>query len=211
LPDPPPSEIVRRGYDVIGERYTTAAAGELSPGRRHALATVAELVPGGARVLDIGCGAGVPMTAAMAERYVVHGIDISGEQTERARANVPQATFQRADVLDVDIAPGSYDAIVAFYSLIHVPRGSHAVLFERIRSWLQPSGVFVASFGVRDDPGTVEADWLGAPMYFSQFDRETTLELITAAGFDVLSATEVKEVEPGGTVTFLWVAARAGR
>src|SRR5918995_2177942 len=89
--------IVRDGYDSISDRYTSWATGELSPGRAHALRLVYEMVPHGARVLELGCGAGVPMTKALASRYSVHGVDISERQVDQARHNVPMATFERVD------------------------------------------------------------------------------------------------------------------
>jgi 2-polyprenyl-3-methyl-5-hydroxy-6-metoxy-1,4-benzoquinol methylase len=44
-------------------------------------------------VLDVGCGAGVPVARALTRRFSVTGIDISGRMVDRARMNVPEGTF----------------------------------------------------------------------------------------------------------------------
>jgi trans-aconitate methyltransferase len=56
-----------------------------------------ERLPSGADLLDLGCGAGLPTTARLAQRFTVTGVDISPRQIERARINVPDATFINAD------------------------------------------------------------------------------------------------------------------
>jgi hypothetical protein len=44
-------------------------------------------------VLDVGCGAGIPLTRMLAETFDVTGVDISTRQIELARRNVPNARF----------------------------------------------------------------------------------------------------------------------
>ena len=105
--------------------------------------------------------------------------------------------------------PGSFDAVVAFYSLVHVPRDEQAILIERVRSWLRPGGVFLASMGVSDEPGDVETDWLGVDMYFSHFGAKANRRLVERAGL-VIDRTELAdEPEDRHAARFLWVVARA--
>jgi hypothetical protein len=56
--------------------------------------------------------------------------------------------------------------------------------------------------------GVVEADWLGAPMFFAGEEPETSLARVRASGFDVLRAELVPQVEFGREVRFLWLLAR---
>ena len=76
-------------------------------------------------MLDIGCGAGVPVTQALSGRFAVTGVDISSEMVRQARANVPGATFIHGDITSVDFPDSSFDAVVAFYSIFHLPREEH--------------------------------------------------------------------------------------
>src|SRR4029079_17556415 len=45
-------------------------------------------------------------------------------------------------------------------------------LLARIRDWLRPGGTLLASFGVEDDPGTIEEDWLRGRHVFQPFQRQ---------------------------------------
>jgi SAM-dependent methyltransferase len=149
------------------------------------------------------------MTARLAASRRLTGVDISTEQIRRARRNVPSATFVQADLTTLDRPPASLDAVVAFYALTHVPRDEHAALFARIRGWLRPGGVFIASLGVEDDPGGVEADWLGVDMYFSHFSAKVNRRLVEAAGLVIERADVVTEPEDRHDARFLWIVARA--
>ena len=148
-----PKRVVADGYDQIADRYLDWSALRPSAARLRGLAMADAAIPAGAEVLELGCGAGVPMSAALARGRQLTGVDLSAEQIRRARRNVPGATFLQADLATLDRPAASLDAVVAFYSLTHVPRDEHAALFGRIRTWLRPGGVFIASLGVEDEPG----------------------------------------------------------
>jgi len=204
-----PKRVVADGYDRIADRYLAWSALRPSAARVRALGLADDLIPAGGDVLELGCGAGVPMTARIAIGRRLTGVDISSEQIRRARRNVPEATFIRADFTTLERPPASLDAVVAFYSLTHVPRDEHPALFARIRRWLRPGGLFLASLGVEDDPGGVEADWLGVDMYFSHFSARVNRRLLETAGLRVERADVVTEPEDRHDARFLWVVARA--
>jgi SAM-dependent methyltransferase len=138
----------------------------------------------------------------------VTGVDISARQIELARAAVPEATFVQADMTALDVQPESLDAVVAFYSLTHVPRADLPVLLAAIHRWLRPGGVFLASLGAQDSPDEVEADWLGAPMFFSHYGAKRNRSLVRNAGFELEEAVVEAEPEDRHDALFLWVVAR---
>jgi len=199
--------VVARGYDEVAQRYLEWSPLRPSAARLAYLRRACDLIPAGATVLELGCGAGVPMTAALAEGRRVTGVDISATQVELARRNVPAATFLQADMTALAFEPESFDAVVAFYSLTHVPRDDVPPLLSRIRDWLRPGGMFLASFGVEDDPGTIEEDWLGVDMYFSHFSAKKNRRLVAEAGLVVDSAEVLVEPEDRCDARFLWVVA----
>ncbi len=204
-----PKKVVAAGYDAMAERYLAWSDLRPSAARLRYLALAQDLIPLGADVLDLGCGAGIPMTATLAAGRNVAGVDISAAQIALARANVPSASFIQADLTTLDLPAGSLDAVVAFYSLTHVPRAEHATLFGRIRSWLRPGGLFLASLGVEDAPDEVEADWLGVDMFFSHFSARVSRRLITEAGLLIERADVEAEPEDRHDARFMWVVARA--
>ena len=149
------------------------------------------------------------MTATLAPGREVVGVDISAGQIERARRNVPAATFVEADMTAIAFPDASFDAVLAFYSLTHVPREELAGLLDRIHGWLRPGGLFVATMGVEDDPGSIEAGWLGVDMYFSQFSARKNRRLVEEAGFVLESAEVHAEPEDRHGTRFLWVVAHS--
>jgi cyclopropane fatty-acyl-phospholipid synthase-like methyltransferase len=138
----------------------------------------------GSSVLEVGCGNGIPATQAIAERHSVTGIDVSAEQVERARCNVPSARLLQADLTDVTFDQ-PFDAIAAFYVVDHLPRELHAAMFQRSAALLRPGDYLLFTIEPEDEPGVVR-DWLGAPMFFSQYDAPRTLALVRSAGFAIL-------------------------
>lgn len=208
---PPPmtadsKKIVATGYDRIAEAYLNWTSG--SPVRRHWINVILSLLPPNARILDLGCGAGLPVALHLADAgHGVVGVDGSERQVALARDNVPGATFMAADMTRVEFEAASFDAVVAFYSITHVPRTEHLVLLKRIRRWLKPGGFFAGSLGHGDCPGW-SGEWLGAPMFFSHFDAATNHALVEEAGLRIETAEVMGEEEHGTTVHFLWVIAR---
>ncbi len=203
-----PRRIVADGYDAIADRYYAWSDARPSATRQRWLARALELIPPGSDVLDLGCGAGVPMTRALAAGRHVTGVDISARQVELARAAVPEATFIHADMSALDLAPASVDAVVAFYSLTHVPRADLPGLLASVRVWLRPGGILIASMGAQDAPDGVEADWLGAPMFFSHYGAKENRALVRRAGFELEEAVVEEEPEDRHAALFLWVVAR---
>jgi SAM-dependent methyltransferase len=204
-----PKRVVADGYDRIAERYLAWGATGVREAERDSYTTVLlDALPVGASVLELGCGAGVPTTQRLAERFAVTGIDISARQIELARRNVPGATFIHADMTALDVLPSTFDAVCAFYAFGHVPREEHAALLRQIATWLRPGGLFVASFSNDGSAGEIEDDWLGAPMYFSGYDAETNARLVREAGFDIVTARPETAEEFGRSTTFFWIVAR---
>jgi SAM-dependent methyltransferase len=204
-----PRDVVARGYDAVAERYLEWSPLRPSEARLAYVRRSLELIPAGARVLELGCGAGIPLTVALAEGRSVTGADISAAQIRAARRNVPAATFLHADMTALSFEAGSFDAVVAFYSLTHVPRDLVPPLLARIRAWLVPGGALIVTMGVEDDPGTIEEDWLGAPMYFSHFSARRNRRLVEEAGFAIDSAEVLVEPEDRHDARFLWVIAHS--
>jgi cyclopropane fatty-acyl-phospholipid synthase-like methyltransferase len=202
-----PVSIVERGYDAIVDRFDAWGEAQGDP-RERFLAELTGRLREGARVLEVGCGSGKTL-ARLTRRFEVTGVELSSEQLRRAELRVPAARLVHADICTSDFAPASFDAVAAFYVLGHIPRERHAMLYRRIAEWLAPGGLFLASIGVADDPGTV-IEWLGAPMFFSSWTPGTNERLLVDAGLVLLLDELVTMREPETDVTFQWVLATVG-
>lgn len=165
------------------------------------------LLPPRPDLLELGCGAGVESTRILAERGRLTGVDISEAQLDLARQRVPSATFVRADLAKLEFAAQSFDGVVALYVLFHLPRIELGPLLGRIRDWLRPGGVFLATMLARGKGEGVE-DWLGVPMFFSSSDPDASRELFRDAGLEILLDETVVQTEPEGDLPFHWLLAQ---
>ncbi len=202
-----PKRLVEQGYDRIGDRHHAWGAAARPGEKERYAAALFERLPVGASVLELGCGSGSTTTERLAQRFRLTGVDLSARQIALIRRRIPGASFIHADMATVAFPSESFDAVVAFYSIIHVPREEHGSLLRRIAGWLRPGGLFVATMGARSTEAGYEADWLGAPMYWSHFDAETNRRLVRDAGLRILTAREETAEEHGQPATFLWVVA----
>lgn len=197
-----PKDLVRRGYDALAGRYEEAFGSDDK--YRDCLAELRRRLPAeGGAVLDLGCGNGVPVARELAAAgHRVTGVDFSATQLRLARRRVPGARFLLADATRVEFAAESFDAVVAYYSLIHLPLAEQPPLLRRIAAWLRPGGWFVGTTGDRAWTGTDE-DWLGggAPMWWSHPDVETSARWLAEAGLTVARREFVPEGD-GGHVLF---------
>jgi ubiquinone/menaquinone biosynthesis C-methylase UbiE len=203
----PRKQLVASGYDGMSDRYLDWSARVVDPTRDRLFDEFSAKLPDDARVLDLGCGAGVPWTRRLAVRFDVVGVDISEAQIRLARENVPEAAFVQGDMAALNLPEASFDAVTAFYAISHIPREQHPDLFRRIAAWLKPGGLLLATLGATDSPGWA-GEWLGVPMFFSAYDADANRFAVRNAGLELL-VDEVAEVgEPEGNVSFLWVLAR---
>lgn len=127
-------------------------------------------IPQNARVLDLGCGAGLDTVIAagrLGARGRVIGIDFSGEMLARARQGAAQVgsgkiTLCRADAERLPIQDGSLD--VALVNGIFNLNPAREQIFKELARVIRGGGsVFAAELILREPlpPTTVfsEADW----------------------------------------------------
>lgn len=198
-------DLVRRGYDAISDAYRTDAGGsnvdsaETTATYGAWLAELSESVPAGSRVLDLGCGAGVPAARELvAAGYRVTGVDISAVQVQRARRLVPAGTFIRADMVTWAPADASFDAIVCLYALIHVPLEDQRSLLARMRRWLTDGGYLLGIVGAERWTGIEQ--YMGAEMFWDHEGPDAYLDWFADAGLEPQWTRFVPEGAAGHTL-----------
>lgn len=192
-----PKDLVRRGYDALSGHYERSYAAETK--YQPWISALCGRIPSGSTALDLGCGCGIPVARALTSAgHRVTGVDISEVQIRRARELVPDAEFIHADATTVDFPAASFDAIVSFYALIHIPLAEQLPLLARIATWLRPGGWFLGTTGHSAWTGT-EDNWLGGgvPMWWSHTDAATNRAWITQAGLTVEREEFVSEGDGG--------------
>ncbi len=103
----------------------------------------------------------------------------------------------------VRFPPGSFEAVVALYSIIHVPLREQRPLFRRVHSWLAPGGMFLAILGAGRWRGA-EKGWLGSntAMFWDHADADSYERWLKACGFLLEERRFVPEGD-GGHELFL--------
>jgi len=213
-------EKMKRDWDRrarIDPMYWVAATQEADEASYHASAEkdVAALVAGlgdqisaNARVLDLGCGIG-RMTAPMGAHFAeVVGVDVSGEMIERAQAlhadieNVTFATNSGADL--ADFADESFDLVVSYSVLPHIPVDVVTAYFAEVNRILKPGGWYRYQFWVGPERQQADNDTLNIRVY----SPEDFSRLNAQAGFDVRSLQDIEYFDPVLQLHPVWVNAQ---
>ncbi len=194
--------LVRRGYDAVSEAYRGDEYEYEGSGYEKVLNRVMPELRRGQRVLELGCGCGIPVTKILAGACRVTGVDISRVQLARARKLATGADLIEADMCRLGFRAAAFRGVVAFYSLIHVPLNDQRALLGRLWEWLEPRGFLLASVGYQRWVGS-EEDWCGVPgamMYWSHEDRATYRRWFEEAGFVIEREEFMPEGSGGATV-----------
>jgi SAM-dependent methyltransferase len=183
-------------YDQVADEYVRRIFDELQhkPLDRQLLDRFAASVRDVGPACDMGCGPGHVARYLHEHGVQVCGVDLSPAMVERARRLTPEVEFRQGDMTALDAPDGAWAGIVAFYSIIHIPRGDMARALAELRRVLRPGGLLLLAFHVGDD--TIHLDeWWGQKVSvdFFFFPVEQVTGSLRAEGFEI---EEVFEREP---------------
>ena len=202
-------KIVERGYDQVAHEYARLE-GEIAWPRMKWLKKLLKNLPPSASILDLGCGSGDPVDVEVSKKYKITGVDISEMQISLARRNVPDGNFIHEDVGSIEFPPHSFDAVISFYTLEHIPRKEHQAILRRIYQWLKTDGYILISLEAGDYDDEM-GEWLGVPMFFSCYDPETMRQIVIDAGFTLIESEIETQIENGDVIPFLWIFGQKNR
>ena len=108
------------------------------------------LVPPGAPILDLGCGAGEPIARFLLERgHPVTGVDFAAGMLEIARARFPEAEWVEADMRGLELGR-RFGGVVAWDSFFHLTRAEQRTIFPVFGRHLVPGGALLFTSGPED-------------------------------------------------------------
>ncbi|MCP9206141.1 class I SAM-dependent DNA methyltransferase [Streptomyces sp. NEAU-Y11] len=180
-------------FDAIGDRYDEAfphKEGQVKAGQ-----WLADALAPGSRVLDVGCGTGLPTARQLAGAgHRVTGIDISAGMLKLARDNVPGAEFHQVDIVDLRTGGrhgpggmrelGPFDGIAAFFALVLLPRAEIPYALRALHAVLRPGGAMVLGM-VEADVDDFAIPFLGNSVRVSGYLREDLRQVVSDAGFEI--------------------------
>lgn len=186
---------IRATYDAVAADYADAFADELAakPFDRQLLDEFAATVDG--PVLDLGCGPAGHVTRYLADRGArIAGVDLAPEGVAEAQRRHPDLEFRVGDLRAIPADDASLGGIIAFYSVIHLPRAELPLAFAEFRRVLVPGGrLLIAMHGGDGETGVDE--WFGRPVAVcaTLVTAAELLDLVTGAG---LTSVERHERPP---------------
>jgi len=184
-------ETVKSGYNKIAELYLATRNQEGEDVRL--IHDFIELLSPKSKVLDAGCGAGLPIAKILAEQFDVIGVDFSEAQIRLAKKNIPNAHFFCQDMTKLDFPDECLDGICSYYAIIHIPREEHEGLFVNFHRMLRTGGIVLLCLGANDLPDDIDENYLGTRMYWSHFNSDTYLIMLKKCGFKVIWAKHVAD------------------
>ena len=142
---------------------------------------MAALPPGGT-VLDVGCGAGWPVAAALIERgFKVTGVDPSPGLLAHAAETLPSGEWLSGDMRTLDLGERRFDGLLAWHSLFHLSPADQRIALPRILGHAAGTCVFMTSSGPAE--GEILGDWRGEALYHGSLDPEEYRTIFAAHGF----------------------------
>ncbi|EIW83399.1 S-adenosyl-L-methionine-dependent methyltransferase [Coniophora puteana RWD-64-598 SS2] len=195
--------LVENGYNTIAEKYNTWSSPRPTTTRMAYIDKLLGLLlpsdqpspSSKPKLLELGCGAGIPCAKKFVDAGLDYtGADISDGLLDLARKQVPGATFVHSDMMALDFAPGSLDAVVAFYSLFHLPAEEQGLMITKIHGWLKAGGYLLFNTGGRAETRQVD-NWMGAPMFSTHLGYEGNRKMMqeSGKGFKIIDDEEALE------------------
>lgn len=179
-------EEVKQGYEKGDYEGDYRESRDLQDKEKQFFQDIFDRIPENGKVLDLGCGTGLPF-----DRYFVEngcnltGVDIAENHVKMAQENIPEAEFIQGGFFDQDFEENSFDAIVSFYAIFHIPREEHRELFEKINYWVKDDGVILVTMGP-EEMEDFEGEIGGEKMFWSSYSPQENKELVEEAGFNIL-------------------------
>lgn len=184
-------KTVKEGYNAIADRYLFERTRDSEDVRL--LAELIERLPFNAKVLDAGCGAGIPISQMLSEHFQVTGVDISETQIELAQRNVTQGEFICEDITRLKFPDHTFDGITSYYAIIHIPREEHQSLLANFHRMLKPGGLALLCLGADHLIDDIDENFFGTRMYWSHYDTETYLRMLKELGYSILWSKYVQD------------------
>lgn len=161
-------------------------------------------VEGAARILDLGCGSGLPVAAEMIARgHRVTGLDAAPAMIASARARFPAQEWRVGD-MRAPALHGPFDGIIAWHSFFHLPPDDQRTMFGTFARLAAPRAALIFTSGPAE--GEAIGSFQGEALYHASLDPEEYRALLAAHGFVVLHHRAEDPACGGATV---WLAKRA--
>ena len=198
---------IARSYDLVAPDYLEAFGDELAakPEDRRLLGLVGDR---GGTVADIGSGPGHVSAHLRALGAATVAVDAAVGMAALAGADGPALV---ADMRRLPLADRSLDAVVAFYSLIHLPRPDVSVALVEFGRCVRPGGLLLAAVHAgRGTTGSTEFLGRAVRLRATLFGLDEMVAAVDTSGFEVVESFQRAAYGGEGTERIYVLARRRG-
>jgi SAM-dependent methyltransferase len=158
-------------------------------------------VPQGGSILDLGCGAGLPISGYLIRQgYAVTGVDSSAPLIDLCRKRFPRHEWLVADMRTLELGR-RYDGILAWDSFFHLCPEDQQAMFPVFARHAGQKAALMFTSG--PEHGHVLGEFEGEPLYHGSLDPAEYETLLDQIGFEVVE--HVAEDRTCGEHT-IWLA-----
>ncbi len=187
-------ELTGKAYDIVAKKYHELFKDELSYKAfdKELLNNFARYFHSNSKIYDMGCGPSGHIGKHLFDKgYDVTGVDISKRCVTMASSNNPEMSFLQMDMSKLNIEDQSIDGIIAYYSIIHVPKCYVSRFFAEFSRTLKIGGKLLISVKAGDDEGYIHNILEhNASIYFSHFNKSEIRAYFLENGFELISLEE---------------------
>lgn len=163
-----------------------------------------EGLPQGATILDLGCGSGEPLAAALiADGFRLTGIDVSPRLIELCRQRFPEHDWQVGDMRALPPL-GRYAGILAWHSFFHLDFEAQRRMFPVFSILAAPGASLMFTSG--PSHGVAMGTFEGEPLHHASLAPEEYRALLAENDFSVVRH-QVEDPDCGGAT--IWLACKA--
>ncbi|WP_421704339.1 class I SAM-dependent methyltransferase [Aliiroseovarius sp.] len=139
------------------------------------------------RVLDLGCGPGLPIAAYLSDRgCAVTGVDGAASMVALFRRNLPRATGVEDDMRGLDLGE-KFEVVLAWNSFFHLSADDQRGMFATFAAHAAPRAVLMFTSGPSAGEAIGEVE--GQPVYHASLAPEEYRKLLVDNGFAPISFT----------------------
>lgn len=166
-------------------------------------------VPPGARMLDLGCGTGRPISELLLKRgFLVTGVDEAEGLLALARQRYPEGRWVQANMESFE-PDERYDAAVIWDSLFHLPREHHEPILRKVIGALRSGGRLMLTVGGSDHPAFTDTMY-GHTFFYDSLTPVQMLATLHGAGAVVEHAEFINPPTTGRDKGRYGIVARVG-
>ena len=180
-------DLNKRAWNSIAEIYDDRSETPIS----DVFTMFTGRLPEKGKVLDLGCGTGLPYARYLVEKgFDVLGVDLSEDMVKVASKNVPEATFVQLSMNEITHRD-EFDGVMSSFSMLLLPPDLFRETASRIHSALVEGGLFYLSLNepasISDDPDSeVFVNIMGQDMYSRAYTVEEIENYFQPLGFSLV-------------------------